>query len=134
MSILRIKDENGNVQDVLALRGATGKSAYQSAKDGGYTGTEEEFNVKLANEYTNNSALVTTLILNVPIISYDEYLYRGYCSGYRTYIRTTTSRNPQLRFSTQGAGDSNSGTIYFGEDALEHSFVITTISDDLNLS
>lgn len=30
--------------------GADGKSAYQYAKDGGYTGTEEEFAAKLANE------------------------------------------------------------------------------------
>jgi len=30
--------------------GATGKSAYQYAQDGGYTGTEEEFTQKLAEE------------------------------------------------------------------------------------
>ncbi len=34
--------------------GADGKSAYAYAQDGGYTGTEEEFTAKLANEYSLN--------------------------------------------------------------------------------
>ena len=32
-------------------KGDDGKSAYEFAKDGGYTGTEEEFSAKLAGEY-----------------------------------------------------------------------------------
>lgn len=32
-------------------KGEDGKSAYEYAKDGGYTGTEEEFSAKLAGEY-----------------------------------------------------------------------------------
>ena len=38
-------DENG---DVIVKDGGIGKSAYQYAVDGGYTGTEEEFSQKLA--------------------------------------------------------------------------------------
>lgn len=34
--------------------GKDGKSAYEYAKEGGYTGSEEEFAAKLANEYTIN--------------------------------------------------------------------------------
>ena len=34
--------------------GATGKTAYQYAQDGGYAGTEAEFSEKLANEYSLN--------------------------------------------------------------------------------
>lgn len=34
--------------------GETGKTAYQYAKDGGYTGTEAEFSEKLVNEYNLN--------------------------------------------------------------------------------
>ena len=36
---------------INALVGADGKSAYEYAKDGGYTGTEEEFSAKLAGEF-----------------------------------------------------------------------------------
>ena len=43
--ILSVYDENGNRVEVPAIRG---KSAYQYAKDGGYTGTEEEFAEKQA--------------------------------------------------------------------------------------
>lgn len=32
-------------------KGIDGKSAYDHAKDGGYLGTEEEFNTKLATDY-----------------------------------------------------------------------------------
>ena len=34
------------------LVAGAGKSAYESAKDGGYTGTEEEFNTSLVNSVT----------------------------------------------------------------------------------
>lgn len=50
MSVLKIRDENGNFIDVPVIRGGKGepgkdgKSAYQHAVDGGYTGTEQEFN------------------------------------------------------------------------------------------
>lgn len=40
MAILKIRDEAGNVFEVPAIKG---KSAYQYAQDGGYTGTEAEF-------------------------------------------------------------------------------------------
>ena len=35
-------------EQIEALRGEAGKSAYEYAKDGGYTGTEEEFSAKMA--------------------------------------------------------------------------------------
>ena len=56
MAILRIKDENGNVIPVKAIKGEDGKSAFQHAQEGGFVGTEEEFNVKLASivsDYNN---------------------------------------------------------------------------------
>ena len=48
MPILRVKDEHGNEIPIPAIRG---KSAYEYAKDGGYTGTEDEFKTKLAAEW-----------------------------------------------------------------------------------
>lgn len=50
MSILKIRDENGNVIEIPALKGDDGKSAYEYAREGGYTGTEEEFKAKMAEE------------------------------------------------------------------------------------
>lgn len=47
MSTLYVRDVNGNFVPVPALQG---KSAYQYAQDGGYTGTEAEFAAKLAEE------------------------------------------------------------------------------------
>lgn len=47
MSILYIRDKDGKFVPIPAIQGANGKSAYESAKDGGYTGTEEEFNALL---------------------------------------------------------------------------------------
>ena len=41
--ILRLKDADGNVVPVPAIQGADGKSAYEFALEGGYTGSEEEF-------------------------------------------------------------------------------------------
>ena len=46
MSILKVRDKNGNVTDIPAIRG---KSAYEYAKDGGYTGTETEFAEDIAS-------------------------------------------------------------------------------------
>lgn len=43
MPILQIRDENGNFIPIPALQGKDGKSAYEQAKEGGFTGTEEEF-------------------------------------------------------------------------------------------
>jgi hypothetical protein len=43
MKILRIKQPDGTTTDVPLGKGIDGKSAYQYAKDGGYTGTEAEF-------------------------------------------------------------------------------------------
>lgn len=44
------KDENGKLWTTPCSVGADGKSAYQYAQDGGYTGTETEFAEKLAQE------------------------------------------------------------------------------------
>ena len=46
-AILKVKDSNGTIHEIYALQG---KSAYQYAQEGGYTGTEAEFAAKLAAE------------------------------------------------------------------------------------
>ena len=42
--------EDFTEEQLAALMGAAGKSAYEYARDGGYTGTEEEFAAKMAKE------------------------------------------------------------------------------------
>lgn len=48
MAIIKVRDQNGNIIEIPALRG---KTAYQYAQDGGYTGTETEFKEKMAAEW-----------------------------------------------------------------------------------
>lgn len=49
MKIMRVKQQDGTLVDIPFGKGANGKSAYQYAKDGGYTGTEAEFTQLLGN-------------------------------------------------------------------------------------
>lgn len=49
--VLKIRDENGNLIPINAIRGDKGKSAYEQAVDGGYKGTEPEF-IALLNGLT----------------------------------------------------------------------------------
>ncbi|MBQ3543568.1 MAG: hypothetical protein IJA34_01050 [Lachnospiraceae bacterium] len=43
MAVLKIRDENGNIIGIPALKGDNGKSAYEIAVDKGFEGTEEEW-------------------------------------------------------------------------------------------
>ena len=53
--VLKIRDVNGNFIPINAIRGDRGKSAYEQACEGGYTGTEEEF-TQLLNGLTGAMA------------------------------------------------------------------------------
>ena len=55
-SILKVRDADGTVHEIYSLQG---KSAYQYAQDGGYTGTETEFAEKLAQEKLPNPNALT---------------------------------------------------------------------------
>lgn len=50
VTTLKITDANGT-KTATINDGADGKNAYEYAKEGGYTGTEEEFKRKLASEF-----------------------------------------------------------------------------------
>ena len=56
MSKLRVRYPDGREEEVPFGRGRNGKSAYEYAKDGGYTGTEAEFAAKLAAEYLTSES------------------------------------------------------------------------------
>lgn len=55
MGIFKVKNpETGKWESVKAVKGDPGKSAYEFAKDGGYTGSEAEFAAKLAKEFPDS--------------------------------------------------------------------------------
>lgn len=43
MAVLKIRDKNGNIIPIPAIKGENGKSAYEIAVDHGFEGTEEEW-------------------------------------------------------------------------------------------
>ena len=43
MPILKVRDSNGNISEIIALVGRQGDSAYEIAKQNGFTGTIEEW-------------------------------------------------------------------------------------------
>lgn len=63
MAILRVRDAEGNVHDISSIKG---KSAYEYAVDGGYSGTESEFAEKMAQEQLagSTSDLTPTIVCN----------------------------------------------------------------------
>ena len=48
MAVFKLKNEKGEIVEVRTFRGMDGRSAYEYAKLGGYTGTEKEFAASLA--------------------------------------------------------------------------------------
>lgn len=59
MPVLQIRDKNGKFIPIPAVKGNDGKSAYEQAKEGGYTGTEEEFIAFLNGLISPAPAVVT---------------------------------------------------------------------------
>ena len=64
LSVLNIRDENGNFIPIPAIRGDDGKSAYEQAKEGGYKGTEDEF-IAILNGITKGD--VNTFIIEIEL-------------------------------------------------------------------
>lgn len=63
MNTVQIRNENGVFIPIRTIRGAEGKSAYKQAKEGGYTGTEEEF-VQILGSLGNINAVQATDVGN----------------------------------------------------------------------
>ena len=77
--VLKIKDANGNLIPINAIRGeagANGKSAYEQAKDGGYKGTEAEF-INLLNGLTGKEISLEDTTLTYEEASELENLTSG---------------------------------------------------------
>lgn len=54
--VLEFADKSGTIE-TPNLKGGAGKTAYQSAKDGGFTGSEQEFNASMASIGNINNVL-----------------------------------------------------------------------------
>ena len=84
-------------------QGIAGKTAYQSALDGGFVGTELEFNISLANQINFSEVNTYTLMLAIPISSklkivkvlndenkgIENTIYHIYPDGVRMWIAAT---------------------------------------------
>ena len=57
----------------LVIKGDTGKSAYQYAVEGGYTGTEAEFAAKLAAEIPTDSHIIELIYTRLGVIENGSY-------------------------------------------------------------
>ena len=55
MSILYVRDKNGNFAPMRTIKGSDGKSAYEQAVEGGYKGSLDEF-IALLNGLTDEAA------------------------------------------------------------------------------
>ena len=65
MALMKIRQQDGSWVELPTIVGTDGKTAYQYAVEGGYTGTEEDFKAKLAAEHYTKSeadANITTAI------------------------------------------------------------------------
>lgn len=74
--ILTIRDAKGNVSDIPAIRGASGKSAYDVACDNGFVGTEEEWIKSLEAGPINSedkSEIVARVLTDLPKWSGGSY-------------------------------------------------------------
>lgn len=74
-----LEDATNNIHD--------GKSAYEYAQDGGYTGTEEEFAEKLATEYLTDvriggESIVEDNVANIPYAGFSEFGITSIWTGY----------------------------------------------------
>ena len=78
------------------LAGADGKSAYQYAQEGGYTGTEEEFAEKLAQEQLDGTTLTLT----------PTQVYDAMSAGIPVKVQYTDSKYGLLSFTEFNVAES----------------------------
>ena len=86
MAILRVRDAYGNVHDISCIKG---KSAYEYAVDGGYSGTESEFAEKMAQEQLAGSTSDLT----------PTDVYNAISEGRTVWITHTDSNYGVMKFN-----------------------------------
>lgn len=119
----------------LGAPGSAGKSAYRAAKDGGYTGTEDEFNALLANidhldtnipvyeatigttwtENSNTGVRMQNVVISgvtAAMTAKVDHAYTGDGSS-DSYAAFVEAENQYLTFITNGYAETYDGGIKF---------------------
>ena len=95
----KLSDSNGKLQyngSDVGLKGENGKSAYQYAQDGGYTGTETEFSEKLAQEQLTGTTKELT----------PTQVYEAVSAGIPVKVQYTDSTYGLLSFTAFNIAES----------------------------
>lgn len=90
MAILRYRDKDGSIKEISVIKGNNGKSAYEHAKDGGYTGTETEFNEMLASAGSGHNTTASQVLLG-------EQNALNYVPVLKIYQMTTDEYDAELQ-------------------------------------
>lgn len=127
MAILKFRDENGSVQEILALRGPRGErgiDAYAKAVEYGYEGTEEEFYIAMGR----NGHMVETETYEVMVISSwtesGDYFYQDISVP---GMRETDNPIPGVAY-----GEDNDANVLY-DDCFGSVLHITTYDDKVRV-
>lgn len=103
MPVLQIRDKNGKFIPIPAVKGNDGKSAYEQAKEGGYTGTEEEF-IALLNGLTSTEDAAHYSDFNNPHKVTKDQVGLGNVENVSITAHTSNKANPhEVTASQTGA-------------------------------
>lgn len=120
-AVITVTDVNGTTTATV-LNGQSGKSAYQYAKDGGYTGTEEEFTETLGKTSAAGSLNIETLTMNIET---DSDTGGNTLTLSDTYNNTKSVVIPAIALSDE---QINSGiSKWFDENDLEELLNLTPV-------
>ena len=95
MKIMKVKQADGSIVSIPLGQGANGKSAYEYAKDGGYTGTEAEFAILLAS-IENNTGGVDVEVVDTKIAAHN----------------TDTSAHADIRIAIDSKANKSEGAFF----------------------
>ena len=99
MSVLHIRDKNGNFIPIPAIRGDKGKSAYEQAKEGGYNGTEAEFIALLNN--------LPQIMLNVTALDENEDINESHLINFSNPHSVTAAQTGAIPEAYHASSDLN---------------------------
>ncbi len=117
MSVLKIKDENGNWIGITSIKGDegdAGEGAYTSAVKGGYAGTEEELNAALA-EVVQMQSDIATAQNDIGMLQGDAQVFAAH---------TSNTNNPHGVTPTQIGAVKNTGDTVNGNLDVNGAFAV----------
>lgn len=94
MPILKVRDNNGNVSEIKALVGRQGDSAYEIAKQNGFTGTKQEW---LESLKAKAPVLGTDYWTDADKQAINDYIDQGIYDSTNEALTTTNENINQLK-------------------------------------